>query len=248
MHEMSVDNATVLTTPRLLGSATKCLALLDALAAEPGPAGVSELARRTNTARGTTHQRLRTLVAAGWVEGVGDGKYRLTLRAVAVGNAVLEQADLGSRILSTLTSVAGRTGETSSIAVLDRAAAMIIQRVASDRELKADIKAGTRMPLDSSASGRVLIAFSPDREVDELRRSGVALPADQIIQEARHTGFASQHDGYFPGMSSIAVPIHPTKLGVIALAITAPTARYDQTAALHALEAGAREIALVLRG
>jgi DNA-binding IclR family transcriptional regulator len=71
------------TTPRLLGSAMKCLALLDALASESGPAGVSELARRTETARGTTYQRLQTLVAAGWVEAVGEGKYRLTRLARA---------------------------------------------------------------------------------------------------------------------------------------------------------------------
>jgi DNA-binding IclR family transcriptional regulator len=49
-------------------------------------------------------------------------------------------------------------------------------------------------------------------------------------------------------MSSIAVPIHSTKLGVIALAITAPSARYDQAAALQALEAGAGEITQLLRG
>jgi DNA-binding IclR family transcriptional regulator len=235
------------TTPRLLGSAMKCLALLDALASEPGPAGVSELARRTATARGTTYQRLQTLVAAGWVEAVGEGKYRLTLRALIVGNAVLEQADLGSRILPTLTALAGRTGETSSLAVLDHDAAMIIQRVASDRALKADIKTGTRMPLETSASGRVLMAFSAEDAAEEVRRSGAAMPSAEIVEEARLRGYASQHDEYLRGMSSIAVPIHSTKLGLVALAITAPSTRYDEGAALQALEAAAVEIELLLR-
>jgi DNA-binding IclR family transcriptional regulator len=225
----------------------KCLALLDALSSTPGPAGVSELARMTETARGTTYQQLQTLVAAGWVEPVGEGKYRLTLRALVVGNAVLEQADLGSRILPTLTALAGRTGETSSLAVLDRDSAMIIQRVASDRALKADIKAGTRMPLETSASGRVLIAFCGEDAVENARMSGATLPPQEIIDEARAAGFASQHDEYFRGMSSIAVPITSTKLGVIALAITAPSARYDQGAALQALESAAVEIEFLLR-
>jgi DNA-binding IclR family transcriptional regulator len=235
------------TAPRLLGSAMKCLALLDALASESGPAGVSELARRTETARGTTYQRLQTLVAAGWVEAVGEGKYRLTLRALIVGNAVLEQADLGSRILPTLTSLAARTGETSSLAVLDHDAAMIIQRVASDRALKADIKTGTRMPLETSASGRVLIAFSSEGAIEEVRRSGATLPSPQIVEEARQRRFASQHDEYMRGMSSIAVPIPSTKLGLVALAITAPSTRYDESAALQALEASAVEIEMLLR-
>jgi DNA-binding IclR family transcriptional regulator len=245
---MNANSTEVADQRRLLGSAMKCLALLDVLAAVPGPAGVSELARLTTTPRGTTYQRLQTLVAAGWAEPVGEGKYRLTLRALVVGSAVLEQADLGSRVLPTLASIASHTGETSSIAVLDRDAAMIIQRVESDRALKADIKAGTRMPLDTSASGRILIAFSPEAKVAEIRGRGVAMPAQSIVQEARRRGFASQHDEYFPEMSSIAVPIESPKLGLIALAITAPSARYNQDAALQALEAGAQEISLLLRG
>jgi DNA-binding IclR family transcriptional regulator len=125
---------------------------------------------------------------------------------------------------------------------------MIIQRVASDRALKADIKAGTRMPLDTSASGRILMAFSPDPDVDALRSSGVPMPATLILDEARRQGYASQHDEYFPEMSSIAVPIRSPKLGLIALAITAPSARYDQNAALQALRAGANEITSLLDG
>jgi len=245
---MNASSTTVAPQRRLLGSAMKCLALLDVLAAEPGPAGVSELARLTKTTRGTTYQQLQTLVAAGWAEPVGEGKYRLTLRALVVGSAVLEQADLGSRVLPTLASIASHTGETSSIAVLDSDAAMIIQRVESDRALKANIKTGTRMPLETSASGRILIAFSPPEKVDEIRRQGVAMPAPGIVDEARRRGFASQHDEYFPEMSSIAVPIQSPKLGLIALAITAPSARYNQDAALQALEAGAQEISLLLHG
>ena len=70
---------------------------------------MSALARRMNATRGRTYQQLQTLVAAGWVEPVGEGRYRLTLRAMVVGNAVLEQADLGSRVLPTLASLAGQT-------------------------------------------------------------------------------------------------------------------------------------------
>jgi DNA-binding IclR family transcriptional regulator len=236
----------VQTGPRLLGSAMKCLALLDALAAEPGPASVSALARRTHEARGTTYQRLQTLVAAGWAEPVGDGKYRLTLRAMIVGNAVLEQADLGSRVLPTLTSLAAQTGETSSLAVLDEGAALIIQRVAADRALKVDIKAGTRMPLEPTASGRVLVSFCQDYQLRQARQLNVPVPSRAVIKEVRTLGYAAQHDEFVPGMSSVAVPIHSTKLGLVALAITAPSSRYDESAALRALQAGAKEIAALL--
>jgi DNA-binding IclR family transcriptional regulator len=47
-------------------------------------------------------------------------------------------------------------------------------------------------------------------------------------------------------MSSIAVPILPTHLGSGALAIAAPTARFDQEVALRELGRAAQEIAGLL--
>jgi DNA-binding IclR family transcriptional regulator len=233
---------------RVLSSALKCLALIDALASESGAARLSDLARRTGARRGTVHQQLRTLIAAGWVEADEDGRYRLTLRAVSIATAVLEQANLGSRILPTLTALAARTGETASVAVLDGDAAMIVQRVAADRALKVDIKPGTRMPLADSASGRVLVAFCEPAELERTRKTGVPLPKASTVERAAKHGYAAQHDEYLPGMSSIAVPIPPTRLGSAALAITAPTARYDEQAALRELRDASLEIVALLTG
>jgi DNA-binding IclR family transcriptional regulator len=224
----------------------KCLSLLDVLAAEPGAVKVSSLARRVGARRGTVHQQLQTLVAAGWVEEDEDAKYRLTLRALSIGTAVLEQANLGSRILPTLTTLAARTGETASVAVLDADAAMIVQRVAADRELKVDIKPGTRMPLANSASGRVLIAFCDPGELARARAAAVQLPRKSVIETARQRGYAAQRDEWISGMSSIAVPILPTHLGSGALAITAPTSRFDEAVALRELTSAALEIAGLL--
>ncbi len=228
---------------RLLSSAMKCLALLDVLATEPGAVKVSDLARRVGARRGTLHQQLQTLVAAGWVEEDQHSQYRLTLRALSIGTAVLEQANLGSRVLPTLTTLAARTGETASIAVLDGDAAMIVQRVAADRELKVDIKPGTRMPLAQSASGRVLVAFCEPVELMRTRATGVPLPREEVVALAARRGYASQRDEWLPGMSSIAVPILPTHLGSGALAITAPTGRFDEGVALAELSRAAIEIA-----
>jgi DNA-binding IclR family transcriptional regulator len=233
---------------RLLGSAMKCLSLLDALAEQPGPVGVSELARRLDRRRGTVHQQLLTLVAAGWVEPVDGGRYRLSLHSLMIGYAVLEQADLGSRILPTLTTLSAQTGETASVAVLDHDAALIVQRVAADRALKADIKPGTRMPLATSASGRALLACATADELDALAAAGQALPPGDLLDRARRSGHASQVDEYVEGMASIAVPIRETKLGPIAVAVTAPSGRYDEDQALGALKTAAAEIGLLLRG
>lgn len=234
--------------PRLLGSALKCLALVEELAAAPGPLGVTDIARRTAARRGTVHQQLRTLIAAGWVEQLEDSRYRLTLRAVSIGTGVLEQADLGSRVLPTLTTLAAETGETASIAVLDGGTAMILQRVAADRALKADIKPGTRMPLAPSASGRVLVAFASPHELQQIRDANVELPPESVVAAARRDGYASQHEEYLEGMSSMSVPISATKLGTVALAITTPSGRFDLEKVLPKLIAAEAELSQLLGG
>jgi DNA-binding IclR family transcriptional regulator len=233
---------------RLLGSALKCLALIEDLAAAPGPLGVTDIARRTDSRRGTVHQQLRTLIAAGWVEQLQDSRYRLTLRAVSIGTAVLEQADLGSRVLPTLTTLAAETGETASIAVLDGGTAMLLQRVAADRALRADIKPGTRMPLALSASGRVLVAFASEHELHEVREAGVELPPEPVLVAARREGYAFQDEEYLEGMSSMAVPITATKLGTVALAITTPAGRFNLKKLLPKLVAAETELSQLLGG
>jgi len=232
---------------RLLGSATKCLSLLDELAARPGAIRLSELARELEMRRGTLYQQLQTLVAAGWVEEDEHGAYRLTLHALSIGTAVLEQANLGSRILPTLTTLAARSGETASIAVFDRDAAMIVQRVAADRELKVDIKPGTRMPLADSASGRILLTFCNSLELARAHNAGVNFPEQYVLDAAKRDGYASQVDEWVPGMSSIAVPIPPTHLGSAALALTAPSSRFDEAGLLHELRHAAAEIQGLLK-
>ncbi len=231
---------------RLLTSATKCLSLLDVLAAGTGAITVSELARQLDARRGTVYQQLQTLVAAGWVEADEHARYRLTLRALSIGTAVLEQANLGSRVLPTLTTLAARSGETASIAVLDRDAAMIVQRVAADRELKVDIKPGTRMPLADSASGRILLTFCNPSELTRARAAGAKFPDECVLDLALKQRYACQKDEWVAGMSSIAVPILPTHLGSGALAITAPTGRFDEEMSLRELQRAAIEIAGLL--
>src|SRR5258708_20293819 len=86
---------------RTINSAIKCLALIDALAAEKNPLGVSELARRTTSLRGTVYQQLRTLIAAGWVQQNKTGHYHLTLHAFTLGTSAVAQIDLASPVLPT---------------------------------------------------------------------------------------------------------------------------------------------------
>jgi len=237
--------------PRLLTSTLKCFALLDTIAEQPGPARLSDLARIQNVGRATVHQQLATLVDAGWVEQVDDARYRLTLRATRIGHRALKQANLGGRIQSSLETLAVDTGEAVSLAVLDESEALIVQRVESGQVLRLDLGVGTRMPLGTSASGRVLLAFSPEERVRSIRESGVRLPSDETLKlkQIREQGYAVSVSEYIDGIFAVAAPIFNASGGLLAvLSAAGPSSRFDPQAAVEPVTRLAADINRILRG
>jgi DNA-binding IclR family transcriptional regulator len=222
---------------RLLTSTLKCLALLDTLADYPDAVGVSELGRARGLGRGTVYQQLSTLVGAGWVEQVEDGRYRLTLRATRLGHQALEMADMGLRIRPHLETLARSTGEAVSVAVFDIDAALIVQRIEPAQVLRVEIGVGTRMPLATSASGRILVAFGPDYRAQRLRERGIPLPAEDVIASARALGFAIQVDEYMEDVFGVAVPLFDLDGDLLAaLSCAGPSSRFNPELAIEPLK------------
>jgi DNA-binding IclR family transcriptional regulator len=156
--------------------------------------------------------------------------------------------DLGSRVLPTLTKLSATTGETASVAVLYEESALVIQRVAADRALRVEIKPGTKMPLHNSASGRILTAYAPVAELKRAESAGATLPTTCTRRADRARGYASQIDDYIFGMASLAVPVltDAHEMGTIALAVAAPSARYQISPLLDAIRIAASELGSLL--
>lgn len=226
---------------RLLQSTLRSLQVLDALAEVDKPVSVSDLARRVGARRGTLHQQLQTLVAAGWVRQTPDALYYLSLRAVHVGRVALEQAGIAQRLLPLLEELALKTGEAPAVAVLDVQDVLIVQRVESPHLIRADIKVGTRMPL-TSASGRVLLAYASEQQLAQLRERGIALPPSAYLAHVREQGYAVQRDEFMEGLSAAAVPLHAgDDEELLTLSMAAPTERFDEERTVaHLLETAAQ--------
>ncbi len=79
---------------RPVGSVTRAVALLDALADSDAGLGVNELARRIGVNPSTASRLLATLESSGLVERAPGGPYRLGLRLVALSDRVLGRLDV----------------------------------------------------------------------------------------------------------------------------------------------------------
>lgn len=213
----------VSATPQL-SSAQKGLQVLETLAEYERSVGVSELARAMGWSRATVHKWLITLVGSGWVEQDPSGLYRLTLRVMRVTKGALTQAGIDDRIFPLLEDLAASCRETVSIAILDVDAALIVQRVESPNVLSINLRLGSRIPLDKTASGAVLVAHSSPETVKRLSESGIALPTQERIQSVLEDGLVVVTDELENEMTAAAMPIHLREAGFLAaLSVAAPS-------------------------
>ncbi len=232
-----------------LASAMKALALLDHLSARRTSVRPAELAAELREGRATVYQRLMTLVAAGWVEALPDGRYRLTLRAARLARAAAEQAGLGDRAMQVLESLVAETRETASLAVLEEAQPVIVQRVEPQGMLRAELRVGAALTLSRSASGRVLVAFADVATLQKLRRLRATLPEAAVLDQVRLDGHAV-FDGH--GMEDIraaAVPVMDAEgRCVAALSLVGPVGRFDTEACVAPMKRAAQRLSAMLEG
>ncbi|MEV6794421.1 IclR family transcriptional regulator [Streptomyces sp. NPDC051320] len=233
---------------RPLGTVLKALALLDSLADTNEPVRSAVLARALGTTRAEAHRHLITLEAAGWMERLPDGAYRLTLRPARLGHAALRQAGVGERTAPLLERAAHAAGEVVSIAVLDSDTSRVVQRAEPGRSLHATLFLGDRLSLHSSASGRLLMAFATADVIEPLRLDGVPLPAEEDLSTVRATGWATSTDDDDDGIAALAIPLRRYDGPVVAaLSVHGPRERFAVTEALAALRPAAHGIEQLLR-
>jgi DNA-binding IclR family transcriptional regulator len=116
-------------------SIERAFALLRALA--QGPAGVTDLADRTELPKSTVARLLAALSQEGVVERVeAGGDYRLGGELVDLAQAASPDRSLIATARPFLTELTEATGETSGVAVLERAEVRYLDNVESEEEVQ----------------------------------------------------------------------------------------------------------------
>ncbi|MPZ53381.1 MAG: helix-turn-helix domain-containing protein [Acidimicrobiia bacterium] len=204
---------TAASAPRpVVQSVDRACRLLGVLRTTPDD-GLSalELARLTGIDRTAVHRLLQTLLANGVVE-VRGSRYRLGPQTLVLGNAYL--ARLGIREVLPyaldLQELLGRDNPwTVSLSVPTGDEVMIVDRVWGSRTpLDMILDIGTSLPIDSSASGRAMLAHLPPDEVTDLlgseRAAGVVARLNQIRSA---DGLSLARNELRPGVSAIAAAL-----------------------------------------
>lgn len=234
---------------RALSTVLRTLELLELFAGATRPLRLAEVAQASGLSRATAYQRLFTLTSAGFLEQDDSGGYRLSMYAVRLAAAALDQADLGTRAEPVLHRLSAELGETVSLAILDRGRPCIVARVECDSLLRAVQEIGTTLDLAGSASGRVLVAFADDATLDRLKAGPEPLPDPGILDAVRRDGWALSSGYTQSGVVGFATPVPGARGGCrAALSLVLPEQRFDLDAVKGPMLAAAAEIAALLQG
>lgn len=202
-----------------------------------GPAlGLQELARSLGLPRSTAHRLLRSMEAAGFLVYDPESRtYRLGLWLARLGEVAMASVELRTAARPYLQSLAAETGESALLLVVRGSSAVVIDVQESQSPLRLTLPVGTPWPLHAGASNRVILAFLPAHEREEILRQ----PLDRITQRTitdpdrlrrelhwvRHRGFAYSVGELTPGVAAVAVPILADGRLLGGLAVAGPAAR-----------------------
>lgn len=239
--------------PRGVQSVDRALDILELLAGHQSTMGVTEIAREVGLAPGTTHRLLVALARRGWVRQDPGRRYGVGLAARRLGDA--SGAQLATLAVPALRAAVELTEETANLASLDGDVMVYVAQAPSPHTLRIFAEVGRRVPLHSTAVGKVVLArMEPARAMGMLTRPGVELRArtprtltdlDDLraeLDRVREQGYALDDEEMELGVRCVAVPVASGALGSLALSVSGPTERMTRERAVAAVP-GLRQIA-----
>jgi DNA-binding IclR family transcriptional regulator len=242
---------------RRVAAVERAVALLDALADGSAELGTNELARRTGLHPSSVSRLLATLTAAGLVEHVeASGRYRLGLRLLDLGNAVLARLDLREVARPHLHALVEATGETATLSAPGDPDAFTVDFVQSASSVQSVARLGRPSVAHATATGKVALAYGgialPQGRLERFtaRTKVDRAELDAEVEQVRGQGWARALGEREDELNALAAPVRGSRGELVAiLGLQGPASRFGEEAmagALDPLLAGARAVSNAL--
>jgi IclR family KDG regulon transcriptional repressor len=233
------DNASRGADSAVVKTVAKVLDILEHLGAAPRPLAVSEIAGSTQINVSTAHRLLQTLIRRGYAEqNPGTRTYALGPRLLELGSAYVGHHDLIGEALPRLEELRDTVGETIYLAIFNDGDNVEICTAGGHQAVSAGFRAGHREPANCTATGKVLLAFLPEKERDRFfeRERLTGRTANSITDKAalfeelaqiRERRYALDTEELAHGLCCVAVPVRgPSARVSAAISIAMPKARF----------------------
>jgi DNA-binding IclR family transcriptional regulator len=239
----------------------KAAELLDRLA-EEGELGAGRLAELIGEPRSTVYRLLASLQDLELVEpGQRRGSYRLGLRLLRLGSAVVARFDERDAALPVMERIHAETEETVFLCIRRGLEAACIERLDGRWVRSMALRLGGALPLHIGAGPRALLAYEPRELWHEYVDAGPLeawtpnTPTDaaqlfRMLEDVRATGVSISDEDVTLGMAAVGAPIFDHRGRVCAaLSISGPRPTVlgdSEAASVDLVTRGAADISLAL--
>lgn len=192
--------------------------VLEAVAAESGEIGVSELATKLGTTKGTVFRHLQTLVERGYLaQNASTQRYHMGVRSYLLGQAAAGRIDILSASQEAVRALRDEIGETVVVSAVGSRGLTVLTTTLGKSPLEIGVRVGSALELHATAQGKVALAFSRQTLMPQLRRRGLeTLTAHTItdfeelerqIADIRACGYALSPNEDTLGINALAAPV-----------------------------------------
>jgi DNA-binding IclR family transcriptional regulator len=224
-------------TPKVLDKALRVLEAFGGQSSE-----WSEVALRQHLAMPSTtlNRILRSLERSGYLFRNDDGRYRLGIAAVRLGNRASASLNLPAVLESQMRELARLREELVILAVPEFASglARYIATADSPKRLRVTAEVGTGVPLTAGATAKTILAFQPQAAIDAvLQRPRESLAAGTVtdlkairaqLATITERGWGSSWEETYDGAWAVAAPLlDDERHAFAALGVAAPISRHS---------------------
>jgi DNA-binding IclR family transcriptional regulator len=198
---------------------------------------LEELHRRSELPRSRILRYAGTLEAGGYIERRDTGEFALGLKLYALGSLLAQRVKgLTALVRPALRRLSERSGNTAFYSVLQGYDRIVVAKEEGGEGLRFVVSEGSRRPLHSGATGKLLLAHAdPElqdriRENPNLSHNSAAVDVDtkvlaEELDRIRRDGFCISRGEATPYGFAVAVPLPVMRGGVVqhdALTIAGP--------------------------
>jgi IclR family transcriptional regulator, KDG regulon repressor len=191
----------------------RAFAILEEVARNRDGIGLADLSKRVGLHNSTTFHLVKTMVSLGYIRQIKDSKrYRIGRPLFALAASALDEMEMVSMATPVLDDLARETGESSHFAARMSDAVVVMARTPGPGAFQLTDRVGVVRPAYCTALGKVILAaLRPDqldryidrvelkplaaktitdpqrlrREIDEVRRAGIAFDDGEFNDEVR---------------------------------------------------------------
>ncbi|GIQ69109.1 IclR family transcriptional regulator [Xylanibacillus composti] len=230
----------------IIQAVDRALRILDLFNEQTKELKISEISAQMQLHKSTVHSLLKTLQLHGYMEqNPATGQYRLGIKLVERGQLLLQGFDIRALARPFLQQLSDETGQTTHLVIMEGAHGVYIDKVEGTRAPIRYSRVGRRIPLHSSACGKILAAFLPAEKLHRLLESYDFSPHTshtirsrekflQALELVCQEGIAFDREENEPGVRCAAAPIldHTGEV-IAAISISTTVSHVDETELLQ---------------